>query len=894
MSSAKFYWFPNVSAGFETVQLFLSQIFFAEKGSNLCPIKQNIMPNGGSHHCGNCRHFNTGKCILRNEPIKISHWTTCRNWNSSELKPVGVIHAIVSEVKNRAGSYSTIPYFNGIRADTKQEGYNDTTVVWESKDGQQLIFKDVDEYMSFYESERIKKQKYIIGAVIGDVIDGYGTNHYTWEKSTTNCNGVWDSIPTAHSAIYDTPILNSTAYYRLQVTQSGFNCKTTSNCVILQVNPLPDITIHSDTLVCNNVPLTIVSSVTGGAGVNHYQYQFRYTVTDSWSDIGIGDGTLFLNSLAQRTQFRCLLNQSGQGCADTSNSIWVNVHTIPLIINQPQASSVCIGGSTQFSISVTTNDTPTYQWFGPHGLINGATTPNVSINPVTAADSGYYHCEVMNSCFYAISDSVKLSILPTYIHPTAITGIDHRCKGTGWDAFSVDGQFPTTYLWSLAPSVAGTINPATGLVTWNATWDGVAAITYKSSGCGLSDSVTVFVNTILPVENPTTITGEPYRCQGWGTSQYSTIATNDTGFVWSIVSAGLSQIDQNTGLVTWDQMFNGTATISVYARGCYGPSAVISKNVDVLHAPVMFITESLNRCEGENASFMVNHYDTNMIFRYQWFGPNGLIMGANDSIFNISPVSLVDSGTYYCQVSAYCGDAQSPPAELTIHHRPMVSFMATPKCMRDTVYFANASTADDMPLTSLWYFGDGDSSQLFSPAHIYPDSITYTVRLIEENAFGCKDSSSLVIQSFALPFFTLTATNDSCFGQSNGTILVNVTNGLMPFSYAINNISPQDTNWFSALPGGLYTITVLDSNKCAVKDTISVIEPPRIKSQYDKTDVKCYSDSTGAIQLAIIGGVKPYTFVWSNGDTTQNLSQIPIGYYSVLISDAFGCKNSYD
>ena len=128
------------------------------------------MPNGGSHHCGNCRHFNTGKCILRNEPIKISHWTTCRNWNSSELKPVGVIHAIVSEVKNRAGSYSTIPYFNGIRADTKQEGYNDTTVVWESKDGQQLIFKDVDEYMSFYESERIKKQKYIIGAVIGDVI----------------------------------------------------------------------------------------------------------------------------------------------------------------------------------------------------------------------------------------------------------------------------------------------------------------------------------------------------------------------------------------------------------------------------------------------------------------------------------------------------------------------------------------------------------------------------------------------------------------------------------------------------------------------------------------------------------------------------------------------------
>jgi len=128
------------------------------------------MPNGGSHHCGNCRHFTKSICKLRSEPIESSHWTTCKSWNTHNLKPVGVILAIVSEVKNRAGSYATIPYYNGVRVDTKQDGYNDTTVVWESKDGQKLIFNDVDEYLSFCESERIKKQKYIMGAIIGDII----------------------------------------------------------------------------------------------------------------------------------------------------------------------------------------------------------------------------------------------------------------------------------------------------------------------------------------------------------------------------------------------------------------------------------------------------------------------------------------------------------------------------------------------------------------------------------------------------------------------------------------------------------------------------------------------------------------------------------------------------
>ena len=128
------------------------------------------MPNGGSHHCGNCHHLKQRICDLRNEEIEFSHWTTCQNWNTTTLTPFGVMSSIIGEIKGGAISYGSIPYYNGLRVETKQDGYKDTKVVWESRDGHKLVFKDVAEYLTFYEIDRMKKMKYIMGAIAGDVI----------------------------------------------------------------------------------------------------------------------------------------------------------------------------------------------------------------------------------------------------------------------------------------------------------------------------------------------------------------------------------------------------------------------------------------------------------------------------------------------------------------------------------------------------------------------------------------------------------------------------------------------------------------------------------------------------------------------------------------------------
>ncbi len=54
------------------------------------------------------------------------------------------------------------------------------------------------------------------------------------------------------------------------------------------------------------------------------------------------------------------------------------------------------------------------------------------------------------------------------------------------------------------------------------------------------------------------------------------------------------------------------------------------------------------------------------------------------------------------------------------------------------------------------------------------------------------------------------------------------------------------------------------------------------------TQPTCFGYSNGEISLNISGGIEPYTYLWSNGDTTQTISNLVSGNYSVVVNDAIG------
>ncbi|MTB54024.1 adhesin, partial [Lewinella sp. W8] len=81
-----------------------------------------------------------------------------------------------------------------------------------------------------------------------------------------------------------------------------------------------------------------------------------------------------------------------------------------------------------------------------------------------------------------------------------------------------------------------------------------------------------------------------------------------------------------------------------------------------------------------------------------------------------------------------------------------------------------------------------------------------------------------------------------------------------------------------------------DANNCLQSIAVSIQEPAGITLSGSITDLLCNGDNSGAIDLSVGGGTPPFVYSWSNGASTQDLSGLAAGTYSVIVSDANGCS----
>ena len=97
-----------------------------------------------------------------------------------------------------------------------------------------------------------------------------------------------------------------------------------------------------------------------------------------------------------------------------------------------------------------------------------------------------------------------------------------------------------------------------------------------------------------------------------------------------------------------------------------------------------------------------------------------------------------------------------------------------------------------------------------------------------------------------------------------------------------------DTIELINLPFGSYTITV-DSNGCIESSTISVNQP--FAPIFKRYSYCCFlfGFCDGEIDLSVSGGTSPYSYLWSNGETTQDIDSLIAGSYSVVVTDTNNC-----
>ncbi len=171
------------------------------------------------------------------------------------------------------------------------------------------------------------------------------------------------------------------------------------------------------------------------------------------------------------------------------------------------------------------------------------------------------------------------------------------------------------------------------------------------------------------------------------------------------------------------------------------------------------------------------------------------------------------------------------------------------------------------------------------PQGIY--SVTVT-----DNTLGCSDDLFLFVNN--IPGHTVdgVVTDGSSCVANDGAIDITVNGGSGNFDYSWSpgNETTQDLN---NLAGGSYNVTVTDNVEgCVVVEPFTVTTLSNVIVQVSVVQPSC-GDPNGSIILNVSGGTDPYTFLWSNGSTDQNLVNVGAGIYQVIITDVNGCTDDF-
>ena len=240
-----------------------------------------------------------------------------------------------------------------------------------------------------------------------------------------------------------------------------------------------------------------------------------------------------------------------------------------------------------------------------------------------------------------------------------------------------------------------------------------------------------------------------------------------------------------------------------------------------------------------------------------------------------------------------CVSSSSLPAQ--INSAPTIPPVPTATSVQPTCPIPSGTITISAPLGAYTYSINGVSYQI-SPLFSGVPPGNYTV-YVQDNASGCISSNGpTVINALPTPpnITLLYVDSISCNGLSDGGAAVQVTSGgTPPFVYSWSPMGGTNDT-VTNLPLGNYNIVVVDAAQCVVVQGFIIAQPSALTIFGSSTPIDCELGTLGTVDVDVSGGEQPYLYTWNIPSvSTDSISNLDIGPYSVNVTDNNGCSIAY-
>jgi gliding motility-associated-like protein len=690
--------------------------------------------------------------------------------------------------------------------------------------------------------------------------------------------------------------------YTVTVTDNH-SCTATRTATITQPSFPISINATVADVTCNGLNNgSITISASNGAGAYTYNW---------------GNGVTTQNRTGLAAGNYAVTVTDANGC--TASSAFTVNQPAPVAITAAVTNATCNGSATgSISLSVTGGFAPyTYGWNGGsnaqvrNGLAAGTYTVTVTDNHSCQATATETITQQTAINITATASNVTCNGLNNGTITTTASG------GAGGYSYDWGAGFNTpnrtnlsagTYVLTVTDNLSCTATSSTtitqpaaiavssvntnvscnggnngaitlavsgGATPYGYNWVGGAITPNRTNLTAGTYTVTVTDNNSCSVSFTTTITQSAaialsttainVACNGGATGSISVSATGGTGaYSYSWSNGPATAINNN--------LIAGTYTVTV--RDANLCSASASAGITQPTAITTAIASTNISCNGQtNGSIDLTVTGGTGAYTYIWSnGPT------------TRDISSLAAGTYTVTVKDAANCQVTTNATIT---QPAAISLSTSTINGG----CNGSASGSIDLTVSG--GTTNYTYLWSNSALTQDiaglaANTYSVTVTDANA--CQATTSATITQPAVLSVTETHTNILCNAATTGTITTTTTGGSIPYNFNWgNNITTPNR---TGLAAGLYTVTVTDNASCTATVSAAITQPTAITLASTKTDVQCNASATGAIDLTVSGGTGTYGYHWSNNATSQDISGVTAGNYTVTVNDANACTAS--